>query len=82
MLVVKGENEELMMARVILVDCTRIVIKNILELIRYRRLKEWMILLTEDNSMSLYGQWREMLENQGTSVENQSFLSGEGNTGL
>lgn len=30
---VKGENEELMMARVILVDCTRIVIKNILELI-------------------------------------------------
>lgn len=30
---VKGENEELMMARIILVDCTRIVIKNILELI-------------------------------------------------
>lgn len=30
---VKGENEELMMVRIILVDCTRIVIKNILELI-------------------------------------------------
>ena len=24
--------------------------------------------------MSLYGQWREMLENQGTSVENQKFF--------
>lgn len=31
---VKGEDEELMMARIILVDCTRIVIRNILELIR------------------------------------------------
>lgn len=31
---VKGEDEELMMARIILVDCTRIVIKNILELIK------------------------------------------------
>jgi arginyl-tRNA synthetase len=31
---VKGEEEELMMARLILVDCTRIVIKNILELIK------------------------------------------------
>jgi len=31
---VKGGEEELMMARLILVDCTRIVIKNILELIR------------------------------------------------
>jgi len=31
---VKGEEEELMMARLILVDCTRIVIRNILELIK------------------------------------------------
>ena len=31
---VKGEDEGLMMARIILVDCTRIVIKNILELIK------------------------------------------------
>ncbi|HHU90228.1 MAG TPA: arginine--tRNA ligase [Clostridiaceae bacterium] len=31
---VKGEDEDLMMARIILVDCTRIVIKNILELIK------------------------------------------------
>lgn len=31
---VKGEEEELMMARLLLVDCTRIVIRNILELIR------------------------------------------------
>ncbi|HBR01116.1 MAG TPA: arginine--tRNA ligase [Ruminiclostridium sp.] len=31
---VKGEEEELMYARLVLVDCTRIVIKNILELIR------------------------------------------------
>ena len=30
---VKGEEEELMMARLMLVDCTRIVIKNVLELI-------------------------------------------------
>ncbi len=31
---VKGEDEKLMMARIILVDCTRIVIKNILDLIK------------------------------------------------
>ncbi|NLB78812.1 MAG: arginine--tRNA ligase [Clostridiaceae bacterium] len=31
---VKGEDDELMMARIILVDCTRIVIKNVLELIK------------------------------------------------
>lgn len=31
---VKGEDYELMMARIILVDCTRIVIKNVLELIK------------------------------------------------
>ncbi|MGI6085531.1 MAG: arginine--tRNA ligase [Acetivibrionales bacterium] len=31
---VKGEDEELALARIILVDCTRIVIKNILELIK------------------------------------------------
>jgi len=31
---VKGEDEDLMNARIILVDCTRIVIKNILELIK------------------------------------------------
>ncbi len=31
---VKGEEKELMMARILLVDCTRIVIRNILELIR------------------------------------------------
>ncbi len=31
---VKGEDEGLMMARIILVDCTRIVIKNILDLIK------------------------------------------------
>lgn len=31
---VKGEEEKLMMARLLLVDCTRIVIKNILELIK------------------------------------------------
>lgn len=31
---VKGEEEELMMARLLLVDCTRIVIRNILDLIK------------------------------------------------
>jgi len=31
---VKGEEKELMMARLTLVDCTRIVIKNVLKLIK------------------------------------------------